>query len=133
MYLNHELLLVALGPALFRALAPLGVPGAFVGGAAIAYGASAAIAAVTNVLIEQPGLDWRERWLRARAAAMQHGPAGAAARRAEEVVPGAPRAAEVGPGAPRAAEVGPAAVRAAEVGSSRAPLYSAGGPGRPDP
>jgi peptidoglycan/LPS O-acetylase OafA/YrhL len=114
MYLNHELLLVALGPSLFRALAPLGVPGAFVGGAAIAYGASAAIATVTNVLIEQPGLEWRDRWLRSRPAAAQHGP------------PDAPPAA-------RAAEVGPVAIRAAEVGPSQAHLYSAGSPGRPDP
>jgi peptidoglycan/LPS O-acetylase OafA/YrhL len=62
MYLNHEIVLVLLGPPAFAAAAPLGPGVAFPVGLAACYAASAAVAAATHVLIEQPGLEWRDRW-----------------------------------------------------------------------
>lgn len=102
MYLNHELLLVTLGPATFDALAPLGTGAAFVGGTAALYALSAAIAAATNVFIEQPGLEWRDRWIGARRESRS------------------------------AATAANGAERSPPVGSTQAHLYSPGGPARPD-
>ncbi len=71
MYLNHLVLREPTDTihAIIAAIFPAHSTVAFLAGLAMTVLASAATAAVTFVLIEQPGLAWRDRWMSRRKAA----------------------------------------------------------------
>lgn len=68
MYLNHLFVLRAIGADTIGAFEPLGTWGAFACAFAVTFAASAAGAAATFVLVEQPFLELRDRWVARRRA-----------------------------------------------------------------